>query len=273
MNDKADNQKKKEKQSFKEYFDKWSQAHGDSTLSSRHIYYYWLRLAYYIAKKLDKIGITANQASYLGVFFAALTIPVYLFWVPMTQIFNTAVISGIILTIFIIFCGLMDNVDGALARMQESENRAGEVHDLIADRLSDIFLIIGPLIAGLASLPIGLMALFSIILFEVYRSFHISIGIEMVKSLVERQWRIFLQAIYVSFFSIAISFWNWIGVKIEPITQSTGLILNYTVMYLFITGLCIASLIYTIYKVRQHDLGTTILNIDSFEKDNNNHDE
>ena len=265
MNDEVVDPKKTENQTFEEYFEKWSQAHGNSILRSLGLYYYWLKLAHWLAIKLNRIGITANQASYLGVLSAILTVPVYIFWNPLTQVFGTAILPGIIAITFVIICGLMDNIDGALARMEIKEDRMGTTHDLIADRLGDVFLLIGPLIAGLASLYLGLFALFSVILFEIYRSFHMSIGIKMIKSLVERHWRFSLQMIYILYFSIAMSFWNWMGVKIEPVTQSQGQILNFNLMYILITGFSVVSLIYIVYKVRQYDRGITILNINPYE--------
>ncbi|MHA1129611.1 MAG: CDP-alcohol phosphatidyltransferase family protein [Candidatus Helarchaeota archaeon] len=262
MKDEIKGRRKKEQQTFKEYINSWSEAHGGSTLSSRNVYYYWLRIAYWVAVKLDHLGCTANQASYLGVLFAGLTIPVYLFWIPLVQASGNVILPGILVFILVIICGLMDNIDGALARMQCKKTKTGASHDLIADRLGDILLIIGPIIAGMAHIAIGLTALFSITLYELYRSFHMSIGVKMIKSLVERQWRITIQAIYIAFFSFAIVLWAGLGISVEPLTQSSENILNFNNMFFLLSGLSITSLIYAVVKVNQYDRGKSILNVD-----------
>lgn len=85
---------------------------------------------------LDRIGFTPNHISFLGLVTAALVgIPIY---------FNSESSLFLLLSVFLLLgSGILDFLDGELARYKNMRSKKGDFTDHLIDRYADILIIIG----------------------------------------------------------------------------------------------------------------------------------
>jgi len=112
---------------------------------------------------LGKLGITPNMLTVLGGVLA--TVTGYLFFLaPGNRVF--LVYAGVL----IIVSGLVDAIDGVLARSTGKVTRFGGFFDSVVDRYSDAVIYTGIIAAGLCNQLIGLITLFASMLVSYTRA-------------------------------------------------------------------------------------------------------
>ncbi len=145
-----------------------------------------------LGRKLARHGVTADQVTVVGLLLAALTgamIALGHLW------------TGVAL---VTVGGLMDTLDGAVAKVSGSSSRRGAFLDSVTDRVADAFMFGGLawyLAAGsrpeLALLPFGILATGNVISYE--RAKAESLGWEGKGGLMERAERLILLAVALAF--------------------------------------------------------------------------
>jgi archaetidylinositol phosphate synthase len=145
---------------------------------------------------LGKIGITPNMLTILGGVLA--TVTGYLFFLaPSNRVF--LVYAGVLITA----SGLVDAIDGVLARSTGRVTRFGGFFDSVIDRYSDAVIYTGIIAAGLCNQVIGLVTLFASMLVSYTRARAEMEGVKMAGiGLAERAERM----TFLSICSI-VSFW------------------------------------------------------------------
>jgi archaetidylinositol phosphate synthase len=149
-------------------------------------------------KPLDKIGITPNILTILGVLVAVWTAYGY----TLASINKAYMIYGGLL---ILLSGFLDAVDGVLARSTGKVTRFGGFFDSVSDRYSDAIIYTGIIVAGLCNQLMGIIALFSSMLVSYTRARAEMEGVKMAGiGLAERAERM----IFLSLCSFAAYWWT-----------------------------------------------------------------
>lgn len=106
----------------REFFDTWSQLHGDAKVTG--IVKAWLIISFVLIKPLAKLKITPNMLTFLGLLFGiALYLNVQSPWVA-------------VLLVLSLTC---DGIDGSLAIFTSKFSRFGAMLDSIIDRITEFF--------------------------------------------------------------------------------------------------------------------------------------
>ncbi len=134
-----------------------------------------------IARAVLKAGLSPNVLTVLGLVLAALAALFYS-------------LKGILLALISLFVsGLLDALDGTVARMSQKSSAAGGFLDAVSDRYSDAFLILGIVIGGYCDVLIGLLALSGCMLVSYARARAESLGVrEFGIGLAERPERLII---------------------------------------------------------------------------------
>ncbi|MHA2197161.1 MAG: hypothetical protein ACXABO_16370 [Promethearchaeota archaeon] len=93
--------------------------------------------------------------------------------------------------------GMMDNLDGILARLTNKKGPRGSYQDLIFDRINDGIILISPIFSHYTQISSILFLLFTVFIFENLRSIHISVEIPIFSTLSERHARLVFQIGYI----------------------------------------------------------------------------
>jgi archaetidylinositol phosphate synthase len=103
-------------------------------------------------KPLTRLGVTPNQVTALGLAVALVSAWLYANWGGdrMRLVYGA---------LTILLSGLLDAIDGVLARDTGKASRLGGFLDSVADRYSDALVLMGVTVGGLCSVPAGLLAL------------------------------------------------------------------------------------------------------------------
>jgi len=88
-----------------------------------------------LAKGLIKIGVTPNLATFFMLCFAILSF----IWISIFQ-------NLLIFSILVFITGIMDGVDGSIARLTERASKFGAFFDSVMDRISEFFIFFGLII-------------------------------------------------------------------------------------------------------------------------------
>ena len=145
---------------------------------------------------LGRLGITPNMLTILGGVLATLTTYMYLL-APVNRLY--LIYTGIMINV----SGLVDAVDGVLARSTGKVTRFGGFFDSVIDRYSDAVIYTGIIVAGLCDPLIGIVTLFASMLVSYTRARAEMEGVKMAGiGLAERAERM----TFLSLCSIA-AFW------------------------------------------------------------------
>lgn len=106
----------------KDFFQTWSHLHGGAKISG--IVKGWLTISFYIAKLLEKLRISPNAITLIGLVFAVLT-----------SINSETLLAAL----FLVLSLASDGVDGSLAIIKGEISRRGAILDAIVDRISEGF--------------------------------------------------------------------------------------------------------------------------------------
>lgn len=114
-----------------EFNKKWSDLHGGVEVQG--VISIWLRISFLVAKSLNKIGVTPNFVTLIGL-------------IGSIAIYFTSYTSQLVgLVLFSLLC---DGVDGSLAIYSDRASKLGELYDSLADRVSEAFWLVGASFVG-----------------------------------------------------------------------------------------------------------------------------
>jgi archaetidylinositol phosphate synthase len=102
----------------------------------------------------DRIGLTPNGVSVAAFGFAGAAAGGFYLATPLTYLLGA---------LCVLANGWLDLLDGALARTQNVDSRAGDLLDHVLDRYADIVLVVG-LAAGIGRYDLGLLAVTGVLM-------------------------------------------------------------------------------------------------------------
>jgi len=145
------------------------------------------------ARLFHSIGLTPNQVSMLGVFFAFLS--AFMYWVSEFYQSGLIVAAG-----FLLISGFFDALDGVLARLYGETTGFGGFLDSLLDRYADSFVFVGIILGWLTTNPVwifwGFTALVGSLLVSYSRARAEATGIKMESvGIAERAERIIILSI------------------------------------------------------------------------------
>ena len=142
-----------------------------------------------LAKSLHSIGLNPFSLSLLGLICAFLSGILYYTLSTRPWILWAA-------PIFLLLSGLLDALDGAMARVYGQVTRFGGVIDSLFDRIGEVFVYCGIILSGLSSLFWGLTALVASLMVSYVRSRAEAAGAKMEGvGIAERPERILILAV------------------------------------------------------------------------------
>jgi len=156
------------------------------------------------AKMLHKLGLSPNQVSILGIAFAALSAITYWQW-------ERHPLLLILAPLLMLASGLLDALDGALARLYGEATSFGGFFDSLLDRYADAIILCGIILGGLTEVSWGLAALVGSMLVSYARARAEAAGVKMESvGLAERAERMVLLALasFLSFFWLDALCWG-----------------------------------------------------------------
>jgi archaetidylinositol phosphate synthase len=141
------------------------------------------------ATMLHNLGLSPNQVSIFGIIFAVLSAITYWQWK-----LNSLLL--ILAPLLMLASGLLDALDGALARLYGEATNFGGFFDSLLDRYADAIIICGIILGGLTDVTWGLAALIGSLLVSYARARAEAAGVKMESvGLAERAERLVLLAL------------------------------------------------------------------------------
>jgi archaetidylinositol phosphate synthase len=141
------------------------------------------------AKMLHNLGLSPNQVSIFGIILAVLSALTYWQWK-----LNSLLL--ILAPLLMLASGLLDALDGALARLYGEATNFGGFFDSLLDRYADAVIICGIILGGLTEVSWGLAALIGSLLVSYARARAEAAGVKMESvGLAERAERLVLLAL------------------------------------------------------------------------------
>ncbi|MBY8984885.1 MAG: CDP-alcohol phosphatidyltransferase family protein [Candidatus Lokiarchaeota archaeon] len=178
---------------FDEYYDKWLEDHAynDSSIVKG-----WLKISYYTCKHVFlPLKFTPLGIDFLSLAFSLLIVVIFSLFPYLDEI--GLLISGFLIIFLMMSIGMMDNLDGIIARLTNKKSPRGSYQDLIFDRINDGIILISPIFSNYTKIGSILFLLFTVFIFENLRSIHISAGIPIFSTLGERHARLIFQIGYI----------------------------------------------------------------------------
>lgn len=128
------------------FFARWSELHGGAAVTG--IVKWWLSISFTVATSLQRLRITANGLTLVGVLLAG----------ALVATVNTGGLESLLAALFLLVLSLAaDGIDGSLALVTQSESRRGAALDAIADRVSEALWAVAFVLLG-AELTLVLVA-------------------------------------------------------------------------------------------------------------------
>jgi len=243
---------------FDDYYNKWLEDHAykDSNAVKG-----WLKISYYTCKYVFlPINFTPLKIDFLSVALSLLVAVIFSLF-PYFNVFGLLV-SGLSISFLLIVIGMMDNLDGIIARLTNKKSPRGSYQDLLFDRINDGIIIISPLFSHHTQLSSILFLLFTVFLFENLRSLHISVGIPIFSTVSERHARLIFQIGYI-FISSCGFYLTSIG--FTPQIQFFGKILyfwpNLDILYICLGFISIIGIIQLMFKIAKTKLSPLKISI------------
>jgi archaetidylinositol phosphate synthase len=141
------------------------------------------------ATMLHNLGLSPNQVSIFGITLAVLSAITYWQWK-----LNSLLL--ILAPLLMLASGLLDALDGALARLYGEATNFGGFFDSLLDRYADTVIICGIILGGLTEVSWGLAALIGSLLVSYARARAEAAGVKMESvGLAERAERLLLLAL------------------------------------------------------------------------------
>ena len=167
------------------------------------------------AKALHRLGLSPNHVSVIGIVLAVLSAVTYWQW-------ELDSILLIVAPLLMLASGLLDALDGALARQYGEATAFGGFFDSLLDRYADSIVLCGIILGGLTETSWGLATLVGSMLVSYARSRAEAAGVKMESvGLAERAERIVLLAL-ASFLSyVWVDALNWGVLVLAVLTNLT----------------------------------------------------
>ena len=138
---------------------------------------------------LHRLGLTPNHVSILGLLLALLSAVTYWQW-------KLHPLLLIVAPLLMLASGLVDALDGAIARIYGEATKFGGFFDSLLDRYADAIIICGIILGGLTDITWGLAALMGSLLVSYARARAEAAGVKMESvGLAERAERLVLLAL------------------------------------------------------------------------------
>ncbi len=128
---------------LEQYFHRWSELHGGVDPRTSPLIRVWLTFAYGLARPMTRIGLSPNGVTGIGLVIA-IAVPLLAWQYTRTEQSWWLVVA----VVFTAATGLLDNLDGAVAVISGRTTRWGYVLDSIADRISDVSLLVALWVLG-----------------------------------------------------------------------------------------------------------------------------
>jgi archaetidylinositol phosphate synthase len=143
----------------------------------------------YEAAILHRLGLTPNHVSILGLFLALFSAVIYWQW-------HFHPLLLILAPLLMLASGLLDALDGAIARIYGESTKFGGFFDSLLDRYADALIVCGIILGGLTEVSWGLAALIGSLLVSYARARAEAVGVKMESvGLAERAERIVIIAL------------------------------------------------------------------------------
>ena len=167
------------------------------------------------AALLHRLGLTPNHVSILGLVLALLSAVTYWQW-------QLHPLLLIVAPLLMLASGLLDALDGAIARIYGEATKFGGFFDSLLDRYADAVILCGIILGGLTELHWGLAALMGSLLVSYARARAEAAGVKMESvGLAERAERIVIIAL-ASFISyVWLDALNWSILLLAILTNLT----------------------------------------------------
>jgi archaetidylinositol phosphate synthase len=167
------------------------------------------------AALLHRLGLTPNHVSILGLLLAFLSAVTYWQW-------HFHPVLLILAPLLMLASGLLDALDGAIARIYGETTKFGGFFDSLLDRYADAVILCGIILGGLTEVSWGLAALMGSLLVSYVRARAEAVGVKMESvGLAERAERILLLA-FASFLSyLWLDALNWSIILLAILTNLT----------------------------------------------------
>ncbi len=173
------------------------------------------------AKILHSVGMTPNKISILAILFAVMASCLYLTW-RVNQVY-------ILLAAFcFLVSGLLDALDGAVARLYGEATAIGGFLDSLLDRYAEAFVIIAIMIAGLCNPFWGAVTLVGSLLVSYSRARAEAAGVKMeTMGIAERAERMIIIAIGSFLTPLNFEALSWCIIILAVLTHFTVLHRSY----------------------------------------------
>jgi archaetidylinositol phosphate synthase len=167
------------------------------------------------AALLHRLGLTPNHVSILGLVLALLSAVTYWQW-PLHPLLL------ILAPLLMLASGLLDALDGAIARIYGEATKFGGFFDSLLDRYADAVILCGIILGGLTEMSWGIAALMGSLLVSYARARAEAAGVKMESvGLAERAERIVILAL-ASFISyVWLDALNWSILLLAILTNLT----------------------------------------------------
>jgi archaetidylinositol phosphate synthase len=167
------------------------------------------------AALLHRLGLTPNHVSILGLLLALLSAVTYWQWTLHPLLL-------ILAPLLMLASGLLDALDGAIARIYGEATKFGGFFDSLLDRYADAVILCGIILGGLTEISWGLAALLGSLLVSYARARAEAAGVKMESvGLAERAERIVILAL-ASFLSyVWLDALNWSMLILAILTNLT----------------------------------------------------
>lgn len=216
---------KEEFMSLDEFIRDWLLDHGQghkleeqfNTMKKEPTGILYMPLTYKGAKVFMKIGLTPNKVSVINLIFSFLIF----YGVVMAgsghslDLFTEQPFYGmwfVAIAFLILGTGIIDGIDGAMARLLDKKSKSGAWFDNIIDRISDILMLVGLIPGTLLEVPNAGLDLawivwtncFLIQIYEYMRARHEGLGLHELKPFIgERPMRIMILASFFLVYGIS----------------------------------------------------------------------
>ena len=167
------------------------------------------------AALFHRLGLAPNHVSIIGLLLALLSAVTYWQW-------KLHPLLLIVAPLLMLFSGVLDALDGIIARIYGEATKFGGFFDSLLDRYADVAIICGIILGGLTEISWGLAALFGSLLVSYARARAEATGVLMESvGLAERAERIVILAL-ASFISyVWLDALNWSVLLLAVLTNLT----------------------------------------------------
>lgn len=198
------------------YLDRWSDLHGGYDPRGNVLVHRWLLLSYVVARPLASARVEPDLVTAGAVVVTAIGT-----WCAAAD-GGWLVLSAALLALG----GLLDNVDGAAAVLQDRVTRWGAVLDAVADRVSDL-LLVGALLAAGAPWEVAAAGAALMLLQEYVRARAAGVGMTEVGVVTvwERPTRVIVTTTFLVASAVlddpwpTLGAWAWVGLGVVGCAQ------------------------------------------------------